>query len=232
MEFLPLSFEFCKLKLCIAVFYRPPSSDVTYFANFCNAVENLDVNFSNFILAGDFNIEYFNTAHHLYSRLKCLWELLLLHQVVTEPTYLSSHGNETLIDHVYLSNISQFVSCSVLPTVGSSDHNCIDIVLQPKGSDVRKKTKIHHVIWKYALADSDRGNEMLKNMNVDEFNKDNMDKAWSRWKEQFTSVMRQCIPTVQKSPPWLSHDLLRAIRLRNISYRRARQTGKPNHLER
>ena len=60
-------------------------------------------------------------------------------------------------------------------------------------------------------------------MNVDEFNEDNMDEVWSRWKEQFISVMRQCIPTVsvkvQKSPPWLSHDLLRAVRLRNISYR-------------
>jgi hypothetical protein len=30
LEFLPLSVDFCKLKFCIAVFYRPPSSDVNY----------------------------------------------------------------------------------------------------------------------------------------------------------------------------------------------------------
>ena len=34
LEFLPLTFEFCKSKFCIATFYRPPSSDVNYFDTF------------------------------------------------------------------------------------------------------------------------------------------------------------------------------------------------------
>ena len=50
LEFLPIVFTFCELKFCIAVFYRPPSSDVHYFDNFCSVVENLNiVNYSNFI---------------------------------------------------------------------------------------------------------------------------------------------------------------------------------------
>ena len=116
LEFLPLTVKFCKLKFCIAVFYRPPSSDVNYFDTFCNIVESLSiVNFSNFILVGDFNIDYLSTSHHLFPRLKCLCELLSLNQVVTEPTHLSSSGNQTLIDHVFLSDMSHFVSCTVFP---------------------------------------------------------------------------------------------------------------------
>lgn len=95
------------MKFCIAIFYRPPSSDVNYFDTFCDIVENLDiVNYSNFILVGDFNIDYLTTSHHLLPRLNGLCELLSLNQVVTEPTHSSSSGSQTLIDHVFLSDVS------------------------------------------------------------------------------------------------------------------------------
>ena len=74
-------------------------------------------------------------------------------------------------------------------------------------------------------------------MNVNELMEDDhyMDDTWRKWEEHFMSMMHQCIPTVsaqlKKNPPWITHDLLRAIRLRNISNRRARKTGKPEHLE-
>ena len=147
---------------------------------------------------GDFNIDYLNTSHHLYSRLKCLWELLSLHQVVTEPTRSASNGSETLIDYVFLSNISQLASCSVFPPIANSDHSCIDVVLLPGKSSVRTRTKIRRVIWKYALADFSRANEMLESVNVDELIKDDhdVDDTWRKWEEHFMSVMHQCIPTV------------------------------------
>ena len=88
-------------------FYRPPSSDVNYFDTFCDIVENLDiVNYSNFILVGDFNIDYLTTSHHPLPRLNGLCKLLSLNQVVTEPTHSSSSGSQTLIDHVFLSDVS------------------------------------------------------------------------------------------------------------------------------
>ena len=146
-----------------------------------------------------------------------------------------SNGNQTLIDHVFLSNISQFNSCSVLPPIGNSDHNCVEVVLLTRKTNVQEKLKTHRVFWNYSLADFERANEMQSSINVGEFIEDDMDQAWSKWEEQFISVMRQCIPTVllklKKSPPWLTSDLLRAIRSRNISYRRARKTAKPDHLD-
>ena len=130
-EFIPLSVEFCKLKFCIAIFYRPPSSDVNNFYTFCNIVENL-----NFHFGGRLQHWLFVCIHH---RLKCLCELLSLHQVVTEPTHSSSSGNQTLIDQVLLSDMSYFVSCAVFPPLGNSNHNCVDVVLSPRKTNASKK---------------------------------------------------------------------------------------------
>ena len=69
------------------------------------------------------------------------------------------------------------------------------------------------MIWKYAQADFERANEILSYANVDEYIDNSMDQAWSKWEENF---MNQCIPTMtvelKSSPPWLSHDILKAIR--------------------
>ena len=122
------------MKFCIAIFYGPPNSDVNYFDTFCDVVENLDiVNYSNFILVGDFNIDYLTTSHHLLPRLNGLCELLSLNQVVTEPTHSSSSGSQTLIDHVFF--FVRYVSLCVLqcpsPFRYNSDHNCVHVALYP-----------------------------------------------------------------------------------------------------
>ena len=43
MEFISLTFEFCSSKFCISVFYRPPSSDVSYFDELSDIIEKLDI---------------------------------------------------------------------------------------------------------------------------------------------------------------------------------------------
>ena len=44
-------------KHCVSVLYRPPSSPVSFFDNFCNALLCLSPHqFSSFVLVGDFNI--------------------------------------------------------------------------------------------------------------------------------------------------------------------------------
>ena len=238
LEFLPISFTFHYSKFCIALFYRPPSSDVNYFDNFCSVVESLNiVNYSNFILVGDFNIDYYNTTHYLYSRLKCLWELLSLKQIVTEPTHSSPNGNQSLIDLVFLSNAHQLMCCKNLPPLGNSDHACIDVHLSTK-KDSREITQpsADRVVWKYAQADFDRANELLSNEDADVCSEENdIELAWSKWEKYFMDVMRECIPTVtvkvNRNPPWLTHDLLLAIRSRNSLYRRARKTGSEAHLD-
>ena len=57
-------------KYCISVFYRPPSSCIDIFDNLCTVLQNLHPSvFNNFVLIGDFNVNYFCTQSYLYKYL-------------------------------------------------------------------------------------------------------------------------------------------------------------------
>ena len=61
----------CKpgFKLCLGVFYRPPSSHSSIFDNLCETLLSVDqTHFSNFVLLGDFNANFCETPP-LYSHI-------------------------------------------------------------------------------------------------------------------------------------------------------------------
>ena len=128
IEFLPLCIEFCNRKFCISTFYRPPSSDVAYFDTLFEAIASLNiVNYFNFLLLGDFNINFCDSSHPLYSRLINLCNSFMLTQVVSEPTHETPSGVKSLIDLIFLSHPLQLVHCDVSPPLGTSDHNCVNL---------------------------------------------------------------------------------------------------------
>ena len=57
-------------KLCLAVYYRPPSSGVDSFSFLSAALMSLNPTvFHKYILLGDFNVNYFCSGSFLYSHL-------------------------------------------------------------------------------------------------------------------------------------------------------------------
>ena len=57
-------------KFCIALFYRPPSSDVQIFSHLFSFLESLSPSqFSTFLLLGDFNIGFLKLHHPLSHKL-------------------------------------------------------------------------------------------------------------------------------------------------------------------
>ena len=63
LKFLSLSIRpFCSaFKHCVSVLYRPPSSSVSFFDNFCTTLQHLSPHlFTSFVLVGDFNINFCN----------------------------------------------------------------------------------------------------------------------------------------------------------------------------
>ena len=73
LEFLALSITPISVsnKFCICLFYRPPSSSVSIFDNLCTTLQMVNpAQFSTFLLLGDFNINFLNTQHHLFSHLR------------------------------------------------------------------------------------------------------------------------------------------------------------------
>ena len=168
------------------------------------------------VLVGDFNINL-QSDSPLSSDILATMLGFHLHQVVSDPTRVSlSNSNSirssSLIDHVYVSDLSNLVSCSTLPPVGKSDHLCISTVLSKQ---VRPHKPIRRRVWLYNKADWVRANDLLEDFSPDVSTSD-PDTIWSSWKTYFLSVMDDCIPskllTIKKTLPWFNAEICRAIK--------------------
>ena len=70
LEFLPISVRHNHFKVGIALFYKPPSAPSLIFDALFEIMENLNsAQFCNFIFLGDFNINFNDPSHRLYSKL-------------------------------------------------------------------------------------------------------------------------------------------------------------------
>ena len=86
-------------KLCLAVYYRPPSSSVDSFGFLSSALMSLNPTvFDHFILLGDFNVNYFCSSSSLYSHLTYSLTPFHLTQIITSGTHVDHSGNSTLIN--------------------------------------------------------------------------------------------------------------------------------------
>ena len=54
--------------------------------------------FSTFLLLGDFNVNFLNPQHHLFSHLRDILYSFSLEKVVPSFTHVSPHGSTSLID--------------------------------------------------------------------------------------------------------------------------------------
>ena len=137
-----------------------------------------------------------------------------LSQVVSRPTRITNSTAST-IDLVFLSSPELLSSISVLPPVGSSDHNSISVSL--------KLPSHHHAtnhpsktIWNYKKANISLAKDLLKGLPLAS-ESENIDVFWNCWSTSFLSVMR-CIPTksihLNCPIPWIDSDIRRNTRLR------------------
>ena len=161
LELLIVSINNATCKYCMGLFYRPPGSASLIFDNLFSVLEQLDPSlFLNFVLIGDFNVNFLNPQHFLYHQLSCILSSFNHTQVVPQPTHVSTSGGATLIDLVLLSNPQQLQDCSVIPELSHSDHKGISLTMRWKTArDCQPKTS--RPIWRYAMADFSRAYDLL-----------------------------------------------------------------------
>ena len=130
------------------------------------------------MFVGDFNIDLVSQSPLSQDILSTkLIFSFHLHQVVTEPTRLTS----SLIDHVYISNPSLVNLCSTIPAISNSDHPSITTILS---RCTVPPQKIHHKMWFYKVANLVQANELLlKSLPDDRPTERGVNEAWS-WKSQ------------------------------------------------
>ena len=60
---------------------------------------------------------------------------------------------------------------------------------------------------------------------------EDVNQYWSTWKHYFLQIMELCIPhtvaNVKRNPPWITKNVLNAIKKRDKLFRTAKSTGNP-----
>ena len=101
LELLTLSIQCVSFKVHLSPFYHQPNSNAFIFDNLSTYLESINAGqLSNFIILGDFNVNYANTSHPLYSNLCSLSSLYCLTQVVSGPTR-EHHDTSSTIDLLF-----------------------------------------------------------------------------------------------------------------------------------
>ena len=208
--------------ITLALLYRPPSSPHSTFDDLLSTLFTYVriTQFSNFVLMGDFNVNFSDNTHPLFSKLLTVTSCLSLTQVVTSPT----HCSNSLIDLVFLS------LCKTLPLLANSDHNGIIFSLQnvkTKPNPIKAPKKI----WRYNHADVNSAVNMIAEIDWDTIlSSSDVDDCWMRWHTTFMRIMEACIPSAtprrRKNLPWLTKPVIQLMRRRNALFRAARKTKK------
>ena len=200
--------------------YRPPGvADIIFDELFSVLCNHVDVSlFNNFVLIGDFNINFLVPCSTLSHKL--LSVTFILTQVVTEPTRISN--TNTLIDLVFLSSPSQLSSCSTIPPLTNSNHLGLLLSLTTTVNTHRTCSTSKRKLWRYSWADFDLAAEMINNTDWDSLLSDNINTSWKSWHSKFMEIMHNCIPQVtaksKNSLPWINKHFLRTIAKWNACY--------------
>ena len=154
--------------ICIGLLYRPPSSPVFVLDSLFSVLESLDSShFSNFVLIGDFNIDYNNSLHPLRQRLDTIISSFSLAQVVADPTHTDSNGRTSLIDLALLSSPENLSSCSVIPPLENSTYNVHSgIRLKMKTRSARTTRLSRRTVWRYTHADFEKANRLIESLDM------------------------------------------------------------------
>lgn len=208
----------CKVnfKLCLGIFYRPPSSHCDVFDNLCEVLLTIDQShFSNFVLLGDFNVNYLCESSLLSSHICNLVNSFSFTQVVDSPTHFTTDSHCSLIDLIFVSNMHFFSNCCTIPQLSNSDHLGLSLLM--KHCNAPSVSHPRRTVWRYNLADFDRANELLCDLEINELlDPASIQRSWENLKAAFLDVMEQCIPKSvlpqKRSLPWLTKEIVQLIK--------------------
>ena len=190
--------------------------------------------FSNLILVGDFNVNFLSTTNSPhYSHLTHILSAFSLTQIVDEPTHHDPNGASSLIDLALLSSPQLLRDCSIVPPLINSTatkrfHLGIHFELNCRSDPPPGRKR--RAVWQYHLADFDRASQLLSQLDLDNLFCDaDIDTCWDRWKTSFLDIMDSCIPKStlpdKRSVPWLTKEVVQAIRKRDYYFKKAKRTG-------
>ena len=235
LELLTLSISSGINRVCLSLLYRPPNSPSDLFQDLFLYLQGLDTtHFSNYILLGDFNVNFCNPKHPLYLNLYNIFSSFGLTQVVSEPTHTCSNGNTSLIDLIAMSSPSLLQSCVTVPPLCNSDH--LGLLLHSHWRHSKPSADCSaRTIWLYEHADWPRVRDLIEETEWSSLTTDDVDISWENWQQRFLEIMKECIPQKVLPPrrnlPWLNKNLVQLMRKRNMLFSRAKRSCRNSDFE-
>ena len=219
-------------RILFGVFYRPPSSDATYFLNIEDSIAlAVDTGISDIIVTGDFNLNMLNIRTS--RKIESLCIQFSLYQSIDQPTHFTENSS-SLIDIVLVSNKDHLLLSGVGDPFLNQDlrYHC-PIYGIFKFSKPKFKTFSRHV-WYYEQGNfnllRDKASlfdwESLRDSDINVY-ADNINTA-------INFIANECIPNKHirvkpSDPPWLTTFLKRYIRKRKRAFRKAKRTNMESH---
>ena len=220
-------------KYLYGTFYIPPNSDQQYWSYFEQSIElalntNIDI-----ILTGDFNINQLNNNPN--DKIGCLLTQFSLHQIITEPTYITEHSS-SLLDLIIVSNPFSILYSEVGPPLLNQTRYHLPVI-GLLHHDSSHNSSFKRKIFLYEKGDYDSYRQQLSNIDWDNiFSTENVDDITSTITANIIDIANRTIPnkiiTVRKeNPPWITSHIKKMIRRKNRAHRRAKKTNSVGNWE-
>jgi hypothetical protein len=194
-------------KFILAVAYRPPNADFTFWENLESMCDDVNANKNrSIILTGDLNADP-NTRNGDHLQQFTQSKFLTIH--ITEPTRITE-TSATILDR-FITNIPDQVSnVCIHPPLSTNDHCTISI---DRSFKMHKTANYLRHIWLYKNADFEGLNNAIRLFNWNMcFENNDVDDILERWTSAYLKLAKEHIPnrvvTIRPNDKqWFSSDL-------------------------
>lgn len=232
LELISFSIRFFDAPILICVFYRQPSTNRHIFDKLCSYLQSIGANrFANFVCLGDYNVNYDDVSHPLFSDLCAFSSSFCLSQTVVGPTHNHHNGSESTIDLVFVSSEIKEHRCETIPPLANSDHNGIlaHLYVNSSSNNIQPQPCKGRLIWRYNFADWPAACNLIQQFDWETILSGDIDQVWETWLHTFMSIMKQTVPNAilntRRNLPWLNKSIVQLIRRRNMLFKQAKRSG-------
>ena len=221
-------------RIMVGVFYRPPSTDVSYLLELEKSLCLLERsgNTLTTLLLGDFNLPNIVWSNPscpvgsdtLSSTFCSIFQDYFFHQMVLNPT----RGNN-ILDLVLSTAPDLLFDLSVNEGLGSSDHSSIEFNLRLK---ILRPKQSPRIVYNFGSANWNNLQDDFSNIPWNTaFLMDDINDVWDAWKALFMEAVDRNIPTKslkhKRNAPWFNSELRILVLKKRRLWRKAKSSRDP-----
>ena len=213
----------------ITTTYRPPGSTVDLFPKLEELLKSLEPDDTEIIIMGDLNCDFFKTNDNDTKRIKRIYNMFKLRQVINQPTLVTS-DTKTLMNHM-ATNRPDAVSHSGVIGCGISDHDMVYLNRSMRLTHIKRDPKVIET-RKYNHFDSTAFLTDLKAAPFNEINRftNSPSEMWTIWKTLYLNILNKHAPVTKikikgNNVPCITSKVRRMITKRDYPRKKVNETG-------